>query len=110
MIKGARIVISHALNESLAPRAVNKKCEITYGRINSGPLAVRSLGKQDNVPPFGRSPVYAGNAEDTSRKFYWTFGADLTKSLHTLPLGPQGSPQKGPRFVDERGLDFLAPS
>jgi hypothetical protein len=27
--------------------------------------------------------------------------------LHTLPLGPQGSPQKGPRFVDERGLDFL---
>jgi hypothetical protein len=34
MIKGARIAISHALNESLAPRAVNKKCEITYGRIN----------------------------------------------------------------------------
>jgi hypothetical protein len=34
MIKGARIAISHAPNESLAPRAVNKKCEITYGRIN----------------------------------------------------------------------------
>jgi hypothetical protein len=37
MIKGARIAIPHALNESLAPRAVNKKCEITYGQFNVTP-------------------------------------------------------------------------
>ena len=35
MIQLSRIVISHALNESLALRAVNKKCENTYGRIRA---------------------------------------------------------------------------
>src|ERR1700724_3640072 len=41
MIQLSRIVISHALNESLALRAVNKKCENTYGRIYMiGPLSV----------------------------------------------------------------------
>ena len=65
MIKGARIAISHALNESLAPRAVNKKCEITYGRINKGRNAEKLeslLGQLDQMSenafgPFSQQPL-----------------------------------------------------
>jgi hypothetical protein len=43
-----------------------------------------------------------------SRKRYWTFAAELTELLHTLPFGPRGDLKVRGRALSRRGPDFWA--
>jgi hypothetical protein len=92
MIKGARIAISHALNESLAPRAINKNAKLLMdGLICFGSRMSLSRNSSRSIC-LSTLAAHSANSEEMSRRSLREFWLPQNR---VLAIGKPGLNRSG---------------